>query len=118
MIKSLMGTWATKLYLSSTETDIIKYQTGVLQGDFMALVLFIPSVNPLSFLLSKLPGYKVGPPGKSRNSKSHLFFVNDLKTYAQDIQDPKLQFDLITTFAKDTNMQFGRDKCAYILHLV
>ena len=29
MIKVLMNTWATKLYLSSIETNIIKYQTGV-----------------------------------------------------------------------------------------
>ena len=29
-IKSLMGTWATKFFLNSIETDIIKYQTGVL----------------------------------------------------------------------------------------
>ena len=32
-IKSLMGTWATKLCLNSIETDIVKYQTGVLEGD-------------------------------------------------------------------------------------
>ena len=32
-IKSLMGTWATKLCLNSIETDIVKCQTGVLEGD-------------------------------------------------------------------------------------
>ena len=32
-IKSLMGTWATKRCLISIETDIVKYQTGVLEGD-------------------------------------------------------------------------------------
>ena len=80
----------------------------------MALILLIPSVNPLLFLLSKLPGYKVGPPGKRKNSIPHLLVVDDLKTYAPDIQEAKLQFDLITTFIKDINMQFGSDKCAYI----
>ena len=113
-IKGLMSTWATKLHLTSTETDLIKYLTGVLQGDCMALILFILSVNPLSFMLNKLPGYKAGPPGKRKNKISHLFFVDDLKTYAQDLQEAKLQFDLITTFTKDINMQFGSDKCAYI----
>ena len=109
-----MGTWARKLYLNSIETDIIKHQTGALQGDCMALILFILRVNPLSFLLCKLRGYKVGPPGKPKNSISHLFFVDDFKTYAQDIQAAKLQLDLITTFTKDINMQFGSDKCYYI----
>ena len=113
-IKLLMGTWATKLFLNSTETGIIKYQTGVLQGDCMALILLILSVNPLLFLLSKLPGYKVRPPGTCKNSISHLFFVDYLKTYAQDNQEAKLQLDLITTFTKDINKQFGSDKCAYI----
>ena len=80
----------------------------------MALILFILSINPLLFLLSKLPGYKVGPPGKCKNSISHLSFVDDLKTYAQDIQEAKLRLHLITTFTKDINMQFGSDKCAYI----
>ena len=108
-----MGTWATKLCLISIETDI-KYQTGVLQGDCMALILFILSVNPLLFPLSKLPGYKVGPPGKRKNYISHLFFVDDLKTYAQDIHKAKLQLDLLSAFTKDINMQFGSDKCAYI----
>ena len=109
-----MSTWTTKLHLNSTETDLIKYLTGLLQGDCMALILFILSVNPLSFMLNKLPGYKAGPPGKRKNKISHLFFVDDLKTYAQDRQEAKLQFDLITTFTKDINMQFGSDKCAYI----
>ena len=112
-IKSLVGTWVTKLYFNSIETDIIKYQTGVLQGDCMALILFILSVSPLSFLLSKLTGYKFGPPGKCKNSISHLFFVDDLKSYVQDIQEAKLQLDLITTFTKEINMQFGSDKCGY-----
>ena len=112
-----MNTWATKLYPNSIKTNIIKYQTGILQGDCMTLILFILSVNPLSFLLSKLPGYKVGPPGKGKNSISDLFFVDDLKTYAQDIQEAKLQLDLITTFTKDINMQFGSDKYTYIYSL-
>ena len=101
-----------RFYLNSIETDIIRYQIGVLQGDCTALTLFILSVNPLSFLLSKLPSYKVGPPAKRKNSISHLILVDDI--YAQDIQEAKLEVDLITTFTKDINMQFGSDKCAYI----
>ena len=80
----------------------------------MALILFILSLNPLSLPLSNLPGYKVRLPGKHKNSISHLFFVDDLKTYAQDIHQAKLQLDLITAFTKDINMQHGSNKCAYI----
>ena len=61
-----------------------------------------------------LPGTIVKPslsflPGKCKNSVSRLLFVDDLKAYAQDIQEAKLQFDLITTFTKDINMKLGSD---------
>ena len=70
--------------------------------------------NPLSFLLKRGPGYKAGPP-KERNTKiTHLFFVDDLKTYAQDLNDAKFQLDVVTTFTRDIGMEFGIDKCAYI----
>ena len=34
----------------------------------------------------------------AQNSISHLFIVDDLKNFAQDIQEAKLQLDLITKF--------------------
>ena len=112
-IKNSMKLWATKLHLKDIETEVIKYLTGFLQGDCLSLVMFILCVNPLSFLLKRLPGYKAGPP-KQRNTKiTQLFFVDDLKTYAQDINEAKLQLDLVTTFTKNIGMEFGTDKCAY-----
>ena len=47
-------------------------------------------------------------------SISHLFFVDDLKTYASDKKGAKLQLDLILQFTRDMSMQFGSDKCAYL----
>ena len=55
-INELMSTLATKLDLNFTDIGVIKYLTGVLQRDYMALVMFILSLSPVSFLLSKLPG--------------------------------------------------------------
>ena len=49
-----------------------------------------------------------------RTSISHLFFVNDLKTSAQNIREAKQQLDLITTFSEDIKLEFGTDKCSYI----
>ena len=113
-IENLMKVWATKLHLSDMITETIKYITGVLQGDCLALILFILCLNPLSFLLNKLPGYKPGPPGRRNCTISHLFFVDDLKTFAPDIMVAKAQLDLVTTFTNDINMELGSDKCAYI----
>ena len=60
-IRNMMHLWSTKVLLSTNqynlESDETHYQTGVLQGDSFSLMLFIQSVNPLSFLLSTLNGY-------------------------------------------------------------
>ena len=113
-VKNLMKLWSTKLSLNDVTTNIIKYLCGILQGDCLALILFILSVNPLSFLLNRLPGYKAGPPGKRDIKINHLFFVDDLKTYAPDEMTAKQQLDLITKFTADIGMEFGQDKCAYV----
>ena len=85
-----------------------------MQGDCLSLDMFILSVNPLSFLLKRVPGYKAGPPGQRNTKITHLLFVDDLKMYAQDINEAKLQLDLVMSFTKDNGMGFGSDKCAYI----
>ena len=74
-------------------------------------LLFILSVNPLSFLLHKLQRYVCGK-HKNYNVK-HNFFVDDLKLYASSTNTVKKQVDIVTEFSKDTGMTFRDDKCAY-----
>ena len=117
-ILRLMELWATKVNLfaegTNIETESINYLTGVLQGDCLSLMLFILSVNPLSFMLSLLPGYNIGKRNSSKVNMTHLFFVDDLKTFAKNKNEATLHLDLITRFTNDINMKFGLDKCAYI----
>ena len=58
-----------------------------------------------------LTGYKIGESGKRSISISHLFFVDDLKTYASDEKGATLWLDVISQFTRDTSMQLGSDKC-------
>ena len=62
-IKQLMRKWKTQAHLRWTTTSItiefINYLRGILQGDILSLILFVFSVNPLSFLLKKHDGYKI-----------------------------------------------------------
>ena len=111
--------WSTKVSLHGAKETItmgnIKYLIGLLQGDCLSLILFILSVNPLSYLLQKLPGYSVGPPSRRVSLISHLFFVdNPFKTYVKDVNEAKIQADMITQFTNDINMEFGSDKCTYL----
>ena len=72
-IRNIRDLWATKVNLftnnTSIETNMINYITGVLHGDCLSLMLFILSVNPLSFLLSLLPGYNIT---KTNNNKHNV----------------------------------------------
>ena len=83
-----MQKWKTQAHLRGTtnsiETDFINYLRGILEGDTLSLILFVLSVNPLSLLLNKHDEYKIG--NTKQHNVSHLFFVDDLKLYAHNIQ--------------------------------
>lgn len=117
-IKQLISQWSTEMTLPTEDRTMligdIVYNKGLIQGDFLSVILFILSLNPLSFLLNKVKGYKMGPEGKRDKHISHLFFVDDLKTYSPNINTAKLMLDIITTFSHDIGMEFGEDKCGYI----
>ena len=113
VIKNLMHLWSTKVHLLKNQHNLesgkIHYHIGVIQGDCLSLILFI-----LSFLLSTLNGDQIGKSDSKRTNISQLFFVDDLKTYAQNIKEVKQQLYLIATFSKDIKLEFGIDKCSYI----
>ena len=66
------------------------------------------SVNPLSYLLNKLQGYRIGENGNRNQDISHLFFVDDLKLFATNMNQMKLLLDLVTQFSNDIGMKFGQ----------
>ena len=87
-IRNIMDLWATKVNLftnnTSIETNTINYITSVLQVECLSLMLFLLSVNPLSFLLNLLPGYNIAKTNINKQRLTHLFFVDDLKTFARN----------------------------------
>ena len=92
-------------------SDIIYFVKWIFEGDSPSLLLFILSVNPLSFFLHKLQGYACV---KDKNyNVTHDLFIDDLKLYGSSIITAKKQLDLVTTFSKDTGITFGDNKCAY-----
>ena len=115
-IDRLTKTWSTNVYLQTSEkiitTEEIEYRRGILQGDALSVILFILSVNPSSFLLSRVEGgFKI----TDSKSLNHIFFVDDLKLLARSLTKAKLLLDIITTFSKDIVMTFGQTKCAIII---
>ena len=108
--------WITKVFLhgenTSVETDFINYLRGILHGDTLSLILFVLSVNPLSFLLKEHDGYKTKQLSQAINI-NHLFFVDDLKLCASPIAKMIKLLETVTQFSNDVGMKFGVSKCAY-----
>ena len=79
-IEKISKLWATIVTLKGTnqtiKTDIITYLKGIFQGDSLSVILFVLSVNPLSFMIKRLRGYSAGKDG--RTNITHIF-VDDLK---------------------------------------
>ena len=65
--KTLMKKLSTNVNIQSGATSIesqpIQYIRGIFQGDSLSVLLFILSVNPLSYLLNKVQGYRIGENG-------------------------------------------------------
>ena len=63
-IETLTKQWATIVELhgnqSSITSDVINFSNGIFQGDSISVLLFILWLNPLSYMLGKLKGYKYG----------------------------------------------------------
>ena len=116
-IEKLTRTWVTNAYIKTDKENVesgrIDYKHGILKGDALSVILFIHQVNPASFLLEDVKRYQLGNEEIKQNL-DHLFFVDDLKLYATNIDTGKLLLDIITTFTKDVGMSFGEKKCAYI----
>ena len=85
---------------------------GILQGDTLSLILFILAVNPLSYLLAKEDGFALTVEEQTRII-THLFFVDDLKLYAKNVEKLKALLEIVISFTNEVGMKFGESKCAY-----
>ena len=94
--------------------DVI-YEKGVLQADYLSIILFILSLNPLPCLLNtRTKGIKMRLGSAWQQMLSHPFFVDDLKLFSSGIEESKVQLAMVIEFSRDIGMSFGEDKCGYI----
>ena len=107
-----MKSWKTILRLNHDKGMMtsrpIKIKSGIYQGDSLSPLLFCLALAPLSSLLNK-SGYGYDT---SHGKISHLFYLDDLKTYAKNDNEQTGLLKTIKSFSDDIGMEFGLDKCA------
>ena len=114
-IHKLMSNWNTKLCINSSNkiniSSKINIKRGIFQGDSLSPLWFCLALNPLSRLLNKSNGINL----KCNNSKynlTHLFYMDDLKLYANNETNLNNLIKTTEIFSRDIHMEFGLDKCA------
>ena len=107
-----MKNWKTSLNLNhaggSLTSILIDIRSGIFQGDSLSPLLFCIALAPPSNLLnSSSYAYKI-----QEGKFNHLFYMDDLKTYANDDNEQKGLLTTVKTFSDDIKMEFGLGKCA------
>ena len=111
--------WSTNFNIQSggisLDSQPIQYLCRIFQGDSLSGLLFILFVNLFSYLLNKLQSYHIGKNGNRNQNISHLFFADDLKLFATNMNQMKLLLDQVTQFSNYIGIKFGQSKCSYMV---
>jgi len=107
--KKVMGHWRTRMRLHAEnkliETEDIKIQCGIFQGDSLTPLLFCICLIPLTEKLNKLN--TVYEEHATKKKLSHLFYMDDLKLIAKSEEEIQKQIQTVKTFSDDIHMEFG-----------
>ena len=111
-----MTYWKTRMCLHAgkklIETEDIKKQCGIFQGDSLSPLLFCICLIPLNEQLNRL---NTGCEEHITKTKiSHLQYMDDLKLIAKSEEELQKQIQTVKNFSDDIHMEFGLEKCAKI----
>ena len=84
----------------------IKIRKGFLQGDSYSPVGFCLTEVPIAMMLEETDGYKMGQLGERDLTRTHSFFIDDLKVYVNE---------MIVKASMDTGACYGVKKCADVI---
>ncbi|KAI5713836.1 hypothetical protein M8J76_006261 [Diaphorina citri] len=100
---------------NEVRTGKIMFKRGIYQGDPLSSLLFCLCLNPLSNILNTSPfGYKIDM--KEEFRVTHLFYMDDLKIYANGEEQLRHLIELVSNFSQSICMSFGLEKCN-VLHV-
>jgi len=109
--------WRTCMHLHTEneliETEDIKIQHGIFQGDSLSPLLFCICLIPLTEQLNRLnnTGYEEQI---TKTKISHLLYMDGLKLIAKSEEELRKQIQTVKNFSDDIHIDFGLEKCAKI----
>jgi hypothetical protein len=117
--KKAMTYWRTRMRLHAEheliETEDLKIQCGMFQGDSLSPLLFCICLIPLTEILNRLnTGYAEHI---TKTKISHLLYMDNLKLIAKSEVELEKQILTVKTFSDDIHMDYGIEKCVKI-HLI
>ena len=111
-IMKLSTLWKTRLRVKTQSgvvlTEPIQFKRGIYQGDTLCPLLFIMCVNPMSWKLRTLPGYKLTKPLDI--SISHGMFIDDLKLYSSSERQQGIKLALTHQMMDDMGLTMAAKK--------
>ena len=118
LIKLMKG-WKTRLEVTQNRkvktSRLLNILKGFLQGDSYAPVGFCLTEVPVSMLFEETDGYKMGQKDEERVKRTHSLFIDDLKTYQENLQKLEIANEMIVKASVDTGACYGVKKCAEIV---
>lgn len=119
-VNRLLGSWQVKYEAKDSSgrthrSNILEIKSGVLQGDSFSPLLFCLAMAPISHALNNtLIGYTTAT-GKTQGLQlklSHLFYMDDLKLYADSPENLSTLIGKVATTSTAISMKMNTKKCA------
>lgn len=121
-LQSLMKMWKVRYEVRSprgqTErSSYLRIRSGVLQGDSFSPLLFCLAMAPISHAINNTRCCYVTGSGKLKKlqiSLSHLFYMDDLKLFANSAENLSKQIKAVTSISDAISMKLNVKKCAQV----
>ena len=111
-IIKLSKQWKTRLRVKTQAglvlTESIQFKQGVYRGNTLCPLLFIMCVNPMSWNLRTLPGYRLTKP--LNINISHGLFIDDLKLYSSSERQHGIKLALSHQMMEDMGQSLAAKK--------
>lgn len=121
-LKSLMKKWRVRYEAKNPggkieRSNYLQIRSGVLQGDSFSPLLFCLAMAPISYAINTVEGRYVTASGKLKGlqtSASHLFYMDDLKLFANSAESLSDQIKIVASVSRAINMKLNVKKCARV----